>query len=327
MQKILSYIYAWWILKTDCDGFRVDTVKHVNMEFWEYFTPYIQNVCKSIGKNNFMIFGEVWSVSDTLVGKYSGTKNNPSVNLFNSLTYFPMYDTLIDVFKKQGATNLITQRRSYLSNYDATVQDKLITFIDNHDMDRFLGRPPLADTSVYTPANSMYYPHFKLAYIFMSFYPCIPCIYYGTEQGFDGYKLSVDYGDGYVREDMWDGNFEFGQSVGDNFNQSHQLYQFIRSVNTVFDTYTFIKAGTFNELYAVDTAGIYAFTRSSGDSQALIVLNNSDNTINIPLTSSLPAGAIYKNIFDFSDTITVGINNNISVSAANMNYKIYVRTF
>jgi glycosidase len=30
----LALLYKYWIAVTDCDGFRVDTVKHVAIEFW-----------------------------------------------------------------------------------------------------------------------------------------------------------------------------------------------------------------------------------------------------------------------------------------------------
>jgi len=326
VQKILAYIYAWWILKTDCDGFRIDTVKHVNIEFFEYFIPYIKNVCSTVGKNNFFIFGEVWSDSDAKVGKYSGAKNNPQKYLFDSLTYFPMYFTLNDVFKNNGATNLISARRAYLSEYDATTQDQLIAFIDNHDNDRFLCKPEPRNAYNYEPANNFYYPNLKLAYTFMATYPCIPCIYYGTEQGFDGYKLSVDYGDGYVREDMWSGGFEFGPSTGDNFDTSSELYVFIKTLNDRLAYYDFIKTGAFNELYSETTAGIYAFSRYSGDSEAIVVLNTADTIKTVDLSARASVGGVYNDIFSaVVDTVTVNGSNKVAVTIAPKNYKIYVR--
>ncbi|HOK41883.1 MAG TPA: alpha-amylase family glycosyl hydrolase, partial [bacterium] len=108
VQKILSYIYMWWILKTDIDGFRIDTAKHVDMSFWEYFLPYIKSEAAKINKTNFFMFGEIWSdYNDEMIGKYSGTKYNSSKYLFESLTYFTMKNTILEVFKYQGATNKI----------------------------------------------------------------------------------------------------------------------------------------------------------------------------------------------------------------------------
>ncbi|MDC2891396.1 alpha-amylase family glycosyl hydrolase [Psychrosphaera algicola] len=36
------------------DGFRIDTVKHVNIEFWQQFTPAITEFAQSIGIPQFL---------------------------------------------------------------------------------------------------------------------------------------------------------------------------------------------------------------------------------------------------------------------------------
>ncbi|MBP7652760.1 hypothetical protein KA977_05015 [Candidatus Dependentiae bacterium] len=328
VQKILSYIYMWWILKTDCDGFRIDTTKHVDFSFWEHFLPYIKSECSKIGKTNFFIFGEVWcDTDDEKVGKYTGTKNNPDKYLFESLTYFPMKTTIIDVFKNFGATNLITQRRANINYYDTSAQDKLVTFFDNHDLDRFNSKK--TDEYNYIQNIEGYDTQLKLAYLFMASYPGIPCIYYGTEQGFDGYKLSVSYGDGYVREDMWNGLFEFGPSSGDNFDTGHNIYNFIKIVNNKFSdsSYSFIKTGLFAELQSEDTCGIYAFSRYSNDSEAIIIFNTSSSTKNnVPLNLKLnyTDGTLLTNIFDSTDTLVV-VSNSVAATLNGLSYKIYSR--
>ena len=37
----MTDIYKSWITNYDIDGFRIDTVKHVNLEFWQDFVPEI----------------------------------------------------------------------------------------------------------------------------------------------------------------------------------------------------------------------------------------------------------------------------------------------
>lgn len=73
-------------------------------------------------------------------------------------------------------------------------------FIDNHDHERFLNKNPS-----YTALRN------NLAYIFMS--QCIPILYYGTEQGFNGGN------DPNCRESMWP-----------YMNTSHVLYKFIQTL-------------------------------------------------------------------------------------------------
>lgn len=43
------------------DGFRIDTMKHVNIEFWQQFSPALIKHAKQQGINNFFMFGEVYS--------------------------------------------------------------------------------------------------------------------------------------------------------------------------------------------------------------------------------------------------------------------------
>jgi glycosidase len=55
----LIKVYQYWIALTDCDGFRVDTVKHVSFEASRNFSGAIHEFAESIGKENFLVLGEV----------------------------------------------------------------------------------------------------------------------------------------------------------------------------------------------------------------------------------------------------------------------------
>ena len=48
-------IYKTWIKDFGVDGYRVDTMKHVNDEFWQTFAPGIQSYAKAHGKPNFFM--------------------------------------------------------------------------------------------------------------------------------------------------------------------------------------------------------------------------------------------------------------------------------
>jgi glycosidase len=52
-------IYGDWISNYRLDGFRVDTARHVNPEFWRAFAPAMLQRARSKGIPNFHIFGEV----------------------------------------------------------------------------------------------------------------------------------------------------------------------------------------------------------------------------------------------------------------------------
>jgi glycosidase len=52
-------IYKDWI-DLGIDGYRIDTVKHVNIEFWQRFGPEIMAYAKANGKPDFFMYGEVF---------------------------------------------------------------------------------------------------------------------------------------------------------------------------------------------------------------------------------------------------------------------------
>ena len=53
-------IYKFWIEEFGVDGFRIDTTKHVNMEFWQKFGPDILAAAEAAGIDHFFAFGEVF---------------------------------------------------------------------------------------------------------------------------------------------------------------------------------------------------------------------------------------------------------------------------
>lgn len=161
--------YWRWVRMTDLDGFRIDTLKHVEHGFWQAFTsgltltrniidsrtgevlyaagtrvPGIRQRAMAAGKRNFLMFGEAFDGDDALVGSYT----NP--NEMDSVFYFPQkYRVFDNIFQcGDGRTrDLEDLLRDRMRNYSATPQpngagvvprDALVNFMDNHDVSRFL---------------------------------------------------------------------------------------------------------------------------------------------------------------------------------------------
>jgi glycosidase len=51
-------VYKYWIALTDCDGFRIDTFKHVALEEARNFCGAIKEYGRSLGKSNFFLVAE-----------------------------------------------------------------------------------------------------------------------------------------------------------------------------------------------------------------------------------------------------------------------------
>lgn len=149
---------AWLREKTQCDGFRLDTVRHVPKDFWKKYVDAAGVFC----------MGEVLHGSPSYVGDYQ--KYMPSV------LDFPLYFTMIKVFAQQGSPKQLSQ--AFATDH-AYVNPKLLgLFVDNHDMPRFL-----SSAGGGQEAN---WPKLELALTLVFTARGFPVMYYGTEQAFSG---------------------------------------------------------------------------------------------------------------------------------------------
>ncbi|HUK81214.1 MAG TPA: alpha-amylase family glycosyl hydrolase, partial [Verrucomicrobiae bacterium] len=135
-------VYTNWVGRADLDGFRVDTVKHVDYGFWQYWCPQLHQFGNSIGKSNYFMFGEVFNSGtgdDPFVGSYTGTKGGGPYKLDSVLDYV-LYGRINPVFATaSGNTKQIEDHYANITgNYDSNAWYRLVTFLDNHDNSRFL---------------------------------------------------------------------------------------------------------------------------------------------------------------------------------------------
>ncbi len=94
----LSRVFEYWIEAADFDGFRIDTIKHIDRPeldldrrgFWGVFADRMRAKAASLGKHNFFLFGEAFDGNDALIGAYTqgGTDADGSFGRFDSVFYF-----------------------------------------------------------------------------------------------------------------------------------------------------------------------------------------------------------------------------------------------
>lgn len=302
--------FAWLIQNTDCDGFRVDTVKHVEMDFWQDWVPRMRTYAASQGKNNFLFFGEAFDGSDAKVGSYTGTMAGGAYT-YDSMLYYPLYYTTNDVFVWGAATSGIPSRYAQLTNYDATSRDRLVRFLDNHDNPRFLSSG-LANQDA---------ARLRTALVFHLTSRAVPCLYYGTEQEFDGGN------DPYDREDMFDGQWEYGPSLGDDFDEASPLFTHTQALLELRRLYPALRRGTQVERLSSGTSGVYAYSRVDGAQEVLVVLNTSNsakNAVNLPTTWT--SGTALVNLLDTTQTWTVEPAGTVDVTLGPRGYALLTRT-
>lgn len=216
-------IYKDIISEFKPDGFRIDTVKHVDLSFWEAFSPAIMAHAESLGIEHFHIFGEVYDGNPAVLSRYTTLGQMPSV-----LDFGIQYATSDFFFQDKPADSIkrLFDNDDYYNDADSDAT-LLMNFLGNHDMGRVGMFIEKAQSSA-SEAEKL--KRNTLAHAFMYLSRGIPVIYYGDEQGFTG-----DAGDVDARENMFasqvasynDNNLlgTDATTADDNFDQSHPLYK------------------------------------------------------------------------------------------------------
>ncbi len=83
VRQALTEAFAYWIEQAGFDGFRIDTLKHQEPEFFDVFASSIRSFAKDLGKRNFLMFGEAFDGNDDLLGSYTHGQGVDSVFYFS----------------------------------------------------------------------------------------------------------------------------------------------------------------------------------------------------------------------------------------------------
>lgn len=215
----LIEIYRWWIAFADLDGFRIDTVKHMELGATRIFAAAIHEFAQSIGKERFFLVGEITG------GRQRAFTTMEETGLDAALGIDDIPDRLEWMVKgyRDPEEYFDLFRNSLLVRKDSHVwfRDKVVTLYDDHDQVRkgnskarfcadALGRR-LALNALALNATTL----------------GIPCIYYGSEQGFDGRGGD----DRYIRESMFGGAFGAFRSRDRHcFDEDGPLYRELSKV-------------------------------------------------------------------------------------------------
>lgn len=193
-----------WIESTGIDAIRMDSVPHVDNEFWYYFKSYVR------GKYRHIFFlGEDLDFDEDVIAEYQRRHD------FDSLFDFPLRRNIIDVmirnedFKppndRLGMMAIAsprlknTARRHGVLDADTKYNNanRLVTLLDNHDLEKRVMSWAL-DYSGSDSMSAMQLMKYVISFQFTT--RGIPQIYYGTELGAEGDQS--EGGDSAVRGDM-----------------------------------------------------------------------------------------------------------------------------
>lgn len=279
-------IYADWIRDTGIDGFRVDTARHVNPEFWQAFVPAMLETARQHGIPNFHIFGEV----------YRDDYNNGYIAQYTRRDGFP---AVLDFAFQQAVREVVSQGKgTYILNelfdgdvlYEGGEEAALAmpTFLGNHDMGRFTTMLRLDNEDI--QADEML-ARTQLAHAMLLTLRGSPVIYYGDEQGFVG-----DGNDQAAREDMfpsrtdsYNDNVLIGTNAttaASNFDTAHPLYRLIAELSSLRRAHDALARGRQVVRHYGQESGIFAASRfdPKDGREYLLVFNTSGDAQNANVT-------------------------------------------
>lgn len=147
-----------WLSK-GVDAFRIDTVKHMPIWFWQEFTGDME-----VHKPNTFMFGEWFQ---------GGCWDPASIEFANkagmSILDFGWRNAVVSALAHRSHRGFLELEEVVQNDHKFRDATDLVTFVDNHDLPRFLS---ISDD----PSR------FRLALLLTMVARGVPCIYYGNEQ-------------------------------------------------------------------------------------------------------------------------------------------------
>jgi glycosidase len=254
-------IYGSWIDRFGIDGFRIDTAKHVNPEFWQAFVPAMLAKAKAKGIPNFHIFGEVATgeYDPALLAGWTRKAALPS-NLD-----FAFAVAAVQVASGAKGTDMLARWVDDDVLYEGGVQGALIqpTFLGNHDAGRFAmflkQLNPKADAEELLARD-------MLGHAMLLTLRGVPVIYFGEEQGMVGRG-----GDQLARQSMFASKVAVyndqpllgttATTAQDNYNPQHPLYRLIAELAAVRRSTPALTSGRTLVRRSSDKPGLFVVSR------------------------------------------------------------------
>jgi glycosidase len=284
-------IFGGWIDRYGIDGFRIDTARHVNPEFWQAFVPAMLARAKAKGIPNFHIFGEVsdHAVRPAKLAQHTIVDKLPAVLDFSFRQ--AVVETVAGTRGTDAFEKLFDGDVLYAKGADTAAI--LPTFTGSHDDGRLahyvvLAFPQASETEQLR--RSM------LANAMLLTLRGVPTIYSGDEQGFVGRG-----GDQAARQDMFASkvaSYNDQPLLGTtrttavaNFEPSHPLYMAIADLAKVRAATPALRRGRQVTRAAGDKPGLFAVSRFDPETGREVVIAFNTSTARIEANVLVEVGS------------------------------------
>lgn len=273
-------VFGKWIDDFGVDGFRIDTSKHVNSEFWQAFIPAMEERAKKRGIPNFHIFAEVM-VDGTDTATLARYNRTDQYNTLDFAFTWAVVEALSGKNGPEALSRLMANDVLYRGGPSSAKQ--MPTFLGNHDIARFSTnlRKRMPDIG-----QDELLKRVLLGHALMFTMRGVPTIYSGDEQGFVG-----DGGDQDARETHFSSKVKLyldnnligtdSSHAQDNYAQDHPIYRHIAKLSRIRLASPALRRGNTIVRNHGEKPGLFAFSRideASGE-EVVVVANTSDQPI------------------------------------------------
>ncbi|MBA4176991.1 MAG: hypothetical protein C0505_10600 [Leptothrix sp. (in: Bacteria)] len=320
VRRALRASYGHWIEAVGVDAFRVDTAFYVPPGYFADFmfsrdaqAPGMAEVARRTGRSDFLVFGEGFGIDrpgdDTQARRIESYVRGPEGQaLMSGMLNFPLYGALGDVFARgRPPAELADRIRRMLKVHRQP--HRMPSFVDNHDVDRFLAGSSEAGL--------------RQALLALMTLPGIPVIYYGTEQGFTAQRAAM---------------FAAGAGSGgrDRYDTGAPLYRAIAELAAMRRSHRVFSRGWPTVLHGNEArAGALAWRvdRQAGCAaagSAFVVFNTGDGDSLLPaMATGLPAGAVLQGVHGLHgrpQDLVVGPGGWVTLQLASRSGQVWVAT-
>ncbi len=316
----MADIYSTWIKEYGFVGFRVDTARHVDNNFFKNWTPSIIKTAESQGISNFTIFGEVWEQGPTLLAPYVRENKIPTV------LDFPFQNVAVDWASGNSDSEILSNLFSYDDLYTSKSSNasNLVTFLGNHDM----GRAGFLIESRKINPSAQLLPRVKLAHALMYLSRGIPVVYYGDEVGMTGSGYGNDQ---MARQDMfptqvstWKSEKRIGSAPvgsGDSFKATngHPIATFLSDLSKLRAKYPALANGNMEVRYSKGSIFAVSKFEPGNNREYVVALNNSAKPAKATFSTSSSKG--WKQIF--GSAIMASKKEKVTLTVPPLSFVVY----
>ncbi len=293
-------VFGHW-LEQGVDGFRIDTMRHVNAAFWQAFNPALRAKARALGRPDFLQFGEVMQEAIDVAHLAEFSTNTMAADATTDFSFAGAARKFISQGAPAAGLADFFARDDYYTDHDSNVHSS-VTLLGNYDIARwgyFLSQDnpgasldQLADLA-------------RLGHGLMYFVRGMPVLHYGDEQG----MIGAGGWDQQARETMFPSRVPAyvnakllattRTGADDKFDPTHPFYRLFAQLGQLRRDHRALRTGAMIVRPTAEPA-LFAFSRVERSERVeyLAAFNASRTT---PLTVTVPtsqaSGATFAPLF------------------------------